>query len=387
MKKATRCVYLDTNDQFGAISPPIYQTATFRQESADEFGEYDYSRSGNPTRDLLEAKLAELENARYAAAFSSGMAAITTLCRLLSAGDEIVAGNDLYGGTVRLFERIAVPNGIAVRYVNTADVDEVSNTVTDRTKLLFLETPTNPLLRIADMSALAGIAHSRGALLAVDNSVMSPVLQNPLDHGADVVVHSATKFLCGHSDVTAGALITNNEDLHRTIAFFQNAEGNALAPFDSWLLLRGLKTLDLRVERQNSNAQQVAEFLNAHPGVQSVFYPGLSDHAGHELHFRQAGGGGCVISFTTGDPACSTKIVESLRLFSIAVSFASVNSTVSMPCKMSHASIPIERADDLKPPGDLIRISVGIEDVRDLIEDLTAALGSASGSAAAAYAS
>lgn len=387
MKKATRCVYLDTNDRFGAISPPIYQTATFRQESADEFGEYDYSRSGNPTRGLLESKLAELENAEYAAAFSSGMASIATLCRLLSAGDEIVAGNDLYGGTVRLFERVAIPAGISVRYVNTANVSEVSDALTDRTKLLFLETPTNPLLQIADIAAIAALAHSRGILFAVDNSVMSPILQNPLDHGADIVVHSATKFLCGHSDVTAGALITNNDDLHRKIAYFQNAEGNALSPFDAWLLLRGLRTLDLRVERQNSNAQRVAQFLDAHPAVNEVYYPGLPRHAGHDLHFRQAGGGGCVISFTTGDQAQSKQIVESLRLFSIAVSFASVSSSVSMPCKMSHASIPEGRAGEMKPPGDLIRLSVGIEDVRDLIEDLSAALASAAGSAAAAHAS
>lgn len=384
MKKATECVYLDSNDPYGAVSPPIYQTSTFRQTSADEFGEYDYSRSGNPTRTELEKKLARLEGASHAAAFASGMAAITTLTRLLSSGDEIVAGNDLYGGTVRLLEKVLPRSGITVKYVDTTDRERVSQAISERTRLVFIETPSNPLMRITDIRAVADIAHSDGALLAVDSSVMSPVLQNPIGLGADIVVHSATKFLCGHSDVTGGALITNDPEIHREIAYLQNAEGNALAPFDSWLLLRGIKTLGLRVERQNSNALEAATFLAANPAVKQVFYPGLATHPGHDLHFRQANGGGCVLSFTTGDAETSKRVVESLGLFSIAVSFASVNSSVSMPCSMSHASIPAERRAELAPPSDLVRLSVGIEDIGDIIDDLSQALATVTPAIAAA---
>lgn len=377
MRKATRCVQLTNDDRFGAVSPPIYQTSTFRQENADDFGEYDYSRSGNPTRTLLEEKLAELEHGRFASAFSSGMAAIATLMRTLSPGDEVIAGDDLYGGTIRLFENLLSPIDIRVKYVDTTQAENVSAAITENTRLIFLETPTNPLMQITDIAAISEIARARGVLLAVDNSVMSPILQNPLSLGADVVVHSATKFLCGHSDVTAGALITNHEELHRRLAFIQNAEGNALAPFDSWLLLRGIKTLDLRVERQSSNALKIAEFLSAHGSVENVYYPGLKTHAGYDVHRRQAAGAGCVISFTTGDAEYSKRVVESLRLFSIAVSFASVNSSVSMPCSMSHASIPKERAASLAPPADVVRISVGIEHSADLLEDIEHALDAA----------
>lgn len=377
MRKATRCVQLTNDDRFGAVSPPIYQTSTFRQENANDFGEYDYSRSGNPTRTLLEEKLAELEHGRFGSAFSSGMAAIATLMRTLSPGDEVIAGDDLYGGTIRLFEKLLSPIDIRVKYVDTTQAENVSGAITENTRLIFLETPTNPLMQITDIAAISGIARASGVLLAVDNSVMSPILQNPLSLGADFVVHSATKFLCGHSDVTAGALITNHEELHRRLAFIQNAEGNALAPFDSWLLLRGIKTLDLRVERQSSNALKIAEFLSAHGSVENVYYPGLKTHAGYDVHRRQAAGAGCVISFTTGNAEYSKRVVESLRLFSIAVSFASVNSSVSMPCSMSHSSIPKERAASLAPPADVVRISVGIEHSADLLEDIEHALDAA----------
>jgi cystathionine beta-lyase len=374
MKTATRCVQLDKDDQFGAISPPIYQTATFRQPTATEFGDYDYSRSGNPTRTQLEKKLAKLEHGAYAAAFASGMAAITAVSRLLEAGDEIIASDDLYGGSVRLLEQILPRQGITVKYVDTTDLPEIVLAFTPNTKLILIETPTNPFLRVSDIAELARTVHARGSLLAVDNTMLSPCLQNPLNHGADLVIHSATKFLCGHSDVTAGAVVTNNPDLYEQIAFVQNAEGAALSPFDSWLLLRGLKTLALRVERQSSSALQVADYLREQPGVASVFYPGLADHPGYETHLRQASGGGSVISFTTGDAEISRRIVEATELCSIAVSFGSVNSTISMPCHMSHASIPDKLRDRLAPPPDLIRLSVGIEDVDDVIEDLEHAL-------------
>jgi cysteine-S-conjugate beta-lyase len=374
MKPSTRCVQLGRgNDAYGAIVPPIYQTATFEQPTATEFGEFDYTRSGNPTRTLLEQQLADLEDAAHACAFTSGMAALTSLTRIVRPGDEIVAGDDLYGGTVRLLDQITSHLNISVHYVDTTNETEVRRAVTDRTRLILIETPSNPLFRISDIRALSSIAKDAGAYLAVDNSMLSPVFQRPLSIGADVVVHSATKFLCGHSDVTAGALITNDPALHKQFSFQQNAEGAGLSPFESWLLLRGLKTLALRVERQNTSAEKIARFLQSRPEVSQVFYPGLESHPGYEIHRRQAEGNGAVVSFTTGDEKLSTKIVESTRLFKVAVSFGSVGSTISLPCRMSHASIPRALRDRLAPPPDLVRISVGIEDVDDLIDDLRSA--------------
>ncbi len=372
MKTATQCVHLGpTDDPHCSVAPPIYQTATFRQPSADEFGEYDYTRTANPTRDLVERQIAKLEGGEYACAFASGMAALTALTRLASVGEEIIAGNDLYGGTVRLLDQILPRQGIGVRFADTTDIEAVRRALTPRTRLILIETPTNPLMRISDIRELARLAREAGVLLAVDNSMLSPCFQQPLKLGADVVVHSATKFLCGHSDVTAGALVTNDEDLHHQIAFQQNAEGAGLSPFESWLLVRGMKTLALRVERQNESARQIAEFLARHRAVAKVYYPGLADHEGREIHRRQAKGDGAVISFTTGDVALSRRVIEAAQLFDIAVSFGSVGSTISLPCKMSHASIPQELRASLAPPPDLVRISVGIEDVDDLIEDLT----------------
>lgn len=371
MKTSTRCVQLGRGeDAYGAIVPPIYQTATFVQPTASEFGEFDYSRSGNPTRRLLEQQLADLEDATYACAFASGMSALTTLTRTVSAGEEIIAGDDLYGGTVRLLDRIASTQNIAVRYVDTTDKTAVRNSVSNRTRLILVETPSNPLFRISDIRELSLIARAAGAYLAVDNSMLSPVFQRPLTCGADIVVHSATKFLCGHSDVTAGALITNNSALNKQLAFLQNAEGAALSPFESWLLLRGLKTLALRVERQNSSAEKIARFLQTRPEVTQVFYPGLADHPGQEIHNRQADGNGAVVSFTTGSDELSALIAETTGLFKIAVSFGSVGSTISLPYRMSHASIPNALKERMAPPPDLVRLSVGIEDVDDLIEDL-----------------
>lgn len=384
MKTSTRCVRLESNDdQYGAISPPIYQTATFRQPTASEFGEYDYTRSGNPTRSLLEKQLAILERGEAACAFASGMAAITAVTRLVSSGEEIIAGNDLYGGTVRLLEKVLPRQGIHVRYVDTSDVASVEKAITPQTKLILLETPTNPLMKITDIETVAEIAHENNVLLAVDNSMLSPCLQQPLTLGADIVIHSGTKFLCGHSDVTAGAVITRDPELHREIAFYQNAEGAGLAPFESWLLLRGIKTLALRVERQNDSAQKIAEYLEGHRLVQNVFYPGLKSHVGHEIHARQTSGGGAVISFTTADPEFSRRLVESTVLFDIAVSFGSVGSVISTPCKMSHASVPAELRSHFGPSEDLVRISVGIEDVDDLMEDLERAFKSACSSSIA----
>ena len=374
MKTSTRCVELDNEERFGAISTPIYQTATFRQPSATEFGEYDYSRTANPTRAQLEKKLARLEHGKFATAYASGMAAITAVSRLLEIGDEILASDDLYGGSVRLLEQVLPRQGISVRYVDASDLESVEASCSAHTRLILVETPTNPLMRIADIDEIARIAHSQKALLAVDNTMLSPCLQNPLDHGADIVIHSATKFLCGHSDVLSGAVVTNSAEIHRKLAFVQNAEGSALSPFDSWLLLRGIKTLSLRVERQCENAAEIAGFLRTRSEIKAVYYPGLTSHPGHDIHAKQASAGGSVISFTTGESSLSKRLVENLRLCSIAVSFGSVNSSVSMPCYMSHASIPEPLRDRLAPPDDLIRLSTGIEDVDDIFEDLQRAI-------------
>jgi cystathionine beta-lyase len=302
------------------------------------------------------------------------MAAITALTRVLNSGDEVIAGNDLYGGTVRLLEKVLTRQGISVRYVDSTDLNAVKAALSHRTRLILIETPGNPLLRISDIRGLSEIASDANVLLAVDNSMLSPILQRPLALGADVVIHSATKFLGGHSDVTAGALITNNQTLYQQIAFQQNAEGAALSPFESWLLLRGLKTLALRVERQHDSALRIARFLEAQDGIREVYYPGLANDAGHEVHCRQSSGAGSVMSFTTGDPEVSRKLVEATKLFTIAVSFGSIGSTISLPCRMSHASIPDHLRAQLAPPIDLVRLSVGIEDVDDLIADLRAAL-------------
>ena len=371
MKTSTRCVQLGRGDDaYGAIVPPIYQTATFEQPTACEFGEYDYTRSGNPTRTLVEQQLADLEDAAHACAFASGMAALTALTRIVKPGEEIIAGDDLYGGTVRLLDRLASHHNVSVRYVDTTDVEALRKAVTNRTRLILIETPSNPLFRISDISQLSEIARAAGAYLAVDNSMLSPVLQRPLNHGADIVVHSATKFLCGHSDVTAGALITNDTALYKQFAFQQNAEGAGLSPFESWLLLRGLKTLALRVERQNSSAEKIAHFLQTRAEVTRIFYPGLADHPGRDIHKLQSNGNGAVVSFTTGNDKLSADVAESTRLFKIAVSFGSVGSTISLPYRMSHASIPNALRHRLAPPPDLVRLSVGIEDVDDLIQDL-----------------
>ena len=372
MKFASKLVSFDVapGDPFRPMATPIYQTATFEQEEATEFGPYDYSRSGNPTRTVLEEQIALLENGTRGFCFASGMAAITCVTRLLKTGDEILADSDLYGGTCRLFTRVLDRTGIVACYADACDVEAFAGQITERTKLVYLESPTNPLLRVVDIRQIADLAHASGALLAVDSSAMSPYLQNPLDLGADLVLHSATKFLCGHSDVTAGVVVAKDDELAKQIYFLQNAEGNALGPFDAFLFLRGLKTLKLRLDCQQKNAQSLAEWLERHPQVTSVNYPGLTTSPGHLLQRKQARGAGAVLSFTTGSVEVSRRIVEATRMFSICVSFGSINSTISLPGSMSHASVPPEVGELRELPCDLVRISVGIEDAGDLIADL-----------------
>ena len=379
MKFASKLVSFDVapGDPFRPMATPIYQTATFAQDEATAFGPYDYSRSGNPTRTVLEEQIAGLENGTRGFCFSSGMAAITCVTRLLKTGDEILADSDLYGGTCRLFTRVLDRTGITARYADACDIEAFAAQINDRTKLVYLESPTNPLLRVVDIRQIADLAHAVGALLAVDSSTMSPYLQNPMDLGADIVLHSATKFLCGHSDVTAGVIVVKNDELAKQIYFLQNAEGSALGPFDAFLFLRGLKTLKLRMDAQQKNAQAIAEWLEAHPQVTAVNYPGLASSPGYLLQHRQARGAGAVLSFTTGSAEASRIIVEATRMFSICVSFGSINSTISLPGCMSHASVPTEVGELRDLPGDLVRISVGIEDAGDLIADLGQAFAAA----------
>ncbi|HEY0308656.1 MAG TPA: PLP-dependent aspartate aminotransferase family protein [Acidobacteriaceae bacterium] len=376
MKFATRLVHFDAspNDPNRPMVTPIYQTATFEQEAADSFGRYDYSRSGNPTRHVLEDQVTSLEGGSHGFAFASGMAAITSVARLLKTGDEILGDWDLYGGTTRLFAKVLNRSGITVRYVDASDVAGLAAKITPATRLIFVESPTNPLLRVLDLTAIATIAKQHGILFCVDNSTMSPYLQNPLALGADIALHSATKFLCGHSDVTGGVVVVKDESLAQEIHFLQNAEGNALAPFDSFLLLRGLKTLKLRMDAQQNNAMKIAEFLVKHPKVDAVHYPGLSSHPGYDVQMSQARGGGAVVGLTVGSLARAKQIAESSKLFKIAVSFGSVTSTISIPYTMSHASVPVEDRATRGIPQDLLRLSIGAEDADDLIEDLASQL-------------
>ncbi|GLT40532.1 hypothetical protein SLA2020_146600 [Shorea laevis] len=361
-------------DPYDAMSTPLYQTATFKQPSATENGPYDYTRSGNPTRDALERLLAKLDKADRAFCFTSGMAALSAVTHLLETGQEIVAGDDIYGGSDRLLSQVTPKAGIVIKRVNTSEIDEVAAAVGPQTKLVWLESPTNPRQQICDIRKIAELAHAHGALLLVDNSIMSPVLSQPLELGADIVMHSATKFIAGHSDVMAGVLAVKGERLAKQLYFLQNAVGSGLAPFDCWICLRGIKTMALRVEKQQENAQKIAEFLSSHPRVKKVNYAGLPAHPGRDLHYSQAKGAGSVLSFLTGSVPLSKHIVETTEYFSITVSFGSVKSLISLPCFMSHASIPAAVREARGLTEDLIRISVGIEDVNDLIADLDTAL-------------
>jgi cystathionine beta-lyase len=352
----------------------LRQSATFKQTSGGGGGEYDYTRSGNPTRTHLERHLAKIMNAQRALVVSSGMAALDVITRLLRPGDEVITGDDLYGGSNRLLKYLSTNGGIIVHHVDTTDPECVKAVLSDKTAMVLLETPTNPLIKVVDIPTIAAYAHEKNAnaLVAVDNTMLSPMLLNPLELGADIVFESGTKYLSGHHDLMAGVMAVNDTALGEKLYFTINASGCGLSPFDSWLLLRGIKTLGVRMEKQQSNAQRIAEFLEGY-GFK-VRYPGLKSHPQYDLHWSMARGAGAVLSFETGNIQTSERIVESARLWAISVSFGCVNSLISMPCRMSHASIDPQTRAERQMPEDIIRLCVGIEDPEDLMDDLRRAL-------------
>jgi len=362
-------------DKFRASGPPLYQTATFAQPAATEMGPYDYTRSGNPTRDMLEQHMAELEGAAGSVAYATGMLAISSATRLVPAGGRIVAPDDLYGGTSRLLENVVPSQGVEVVYAKPRDLTDWEAKINcGATGLVIVESPTNPRMQIADIRAICSLARRAGSLSLVDNSVMAPLLQSPLELGADISMTSATKFLAGHADLTGGFLAAKDDDIISRLWFRQNAEGTMLPPFDCWLTLRGLKTMSIRMEKQQDNAMKMAAFLQSHSLVKRVNYPGLREHEGFETHMQQANGPGSILSFETGDTEVSQAITEETALFKITVSFGSTHSLISMPCYMSHASIPESVRAERGLPNNLVRISAGVEDSADLLADLSQAM-------------
>jgi cystathionine beta-lyase len=379
MKFGTKAIHAGVHPDptTGAIMTPIYQTSTYVQRSPGDHKGYEYSRTHNPTRTQLQNALAALENGTHGLCFSTGMAAIDAMVKLLEPGDEVVATNDLYGGSYRIFTKIFAKYGIQFKFVPMHDVQAVRAAMTERTKLVWAETPTNPLLHIIDIKAMAEVAHEFGALLVVDNTFATPYLQTPLDLGADVVMHSLTKYMGGHSDVVMGALIVKNDELHERLAFVQNASGGTPGPQDCFLILRGLKTLHVRMQRHCENGRAVAEYLRQHPKVGKVYWPGLESHPNHQVARQQMRDFGGMISFVLEHDRVedAVAVLEKFQLFSLAESLGGVESLSGHPATMTHASIPAEERRKAGLSDSLIRLSVGIEDAEDLIEDLANALG------------
>lgn len=358
----------------GAIIVPIYQTSTYVQEELGRHKGYEYSRTANPTRVALERNLARLERGQFGFAFASGMAAINTILMLFKSGDHVVAGRNLYGGTFRLFERVLKDLGFQFTYVDTRILASIEDAIRDNTRLLFIETPTNPVMEITDIAAASELAHRHGLLVAVDNTFMSPYLQRPIELGADIVTHSTTKYLNGHSDGVGGAVVMSDPVLAERLKFLQNAAGAVLGPMDSWLVLRGVKTLAVRMRQHSENGTAVAKFLAGHPKVKLVHYPGLPSHPQYELGRKQMSGPGGMLSFETGSLENARTVLNAVRLCSLAESLGGVETLISHPATMTHASVPPEERRQLGITDGLVRISVGIEDVDDLIADLDQAL-------------
>lgn len=361
---------------YNAVMPPIYQTSTYAQKSPGTHKGFEYSRTHNPTRTALENSFASIENGKYGLAFGSGLAAIDAVLKLLKPGDEVISTNDLYGGSYRLFTKIFEKYGLVFHFINMQDLSNVEKLINKKTKLIWVETPTNPMMNVVDISALSLIAKKHEILLGVDNTFATPYLQQPLKLGADIVMHSATKYLAGHSDVVLGALVVDNKELSEKLYFIQNASGAICGPMDSFLTLRGIKTLHVRMQRHCENAHTVANFLNDHPKIEKVYWPGLKSHTNHNIAIDQMKDFGAMISFTTkgNDYEKSIKIIESLKIFTLAESLGGVESLAGHPASMTHASIPKLEREKTGVVDSLIRLSVGIEDSEDLIQDLNQAI-------------
>lgn len=365
---------IDCDEKTGAISVPIYTSATYRHPAVGESTGYDYTRSGNPTREVLENGLAELEGGARGLVFSSGMAALTTFFLHFSQGDHLIVSEDLYGGTYRVLDQIFANFGLTVSYVDTTDTAAVAAAITEQSKALLVETPGNPLLGISDLAALGKLCQQNRLLFAVDNTFLSPVLQRPFEYGADVVIYSATKYLGGHNDICAGVLVTHEESLGERFYFLQNSTGAILPPFDCWLLLRSLKTLNLRIERHCQSALKVAEWLERHPKIENIYYPGLKQHPGHELSCKQASGFGGMLSFRVDSAEHAREVLKRLKLISFAESLGGVESLMTLPAVQTHGDIPESERDRLGICERLLRLSVGTESVEDIIADLEQAL-------------
>lgn len=379
MKFATKAIHagVEPDPTTGAIMTPIYQTSTYVQAAPGDHKGYEYSRTGNPTRNALEKALAALESGKHGLCFGSGMAATDCVIHMLKPGDEVISTNDLYGGTYRLFTKVYEPFGIKFHFVPMGDVESVKAKVNANTRLIWVETPTNPMMNIIDIKAMAAIAKGANAMLAVDNTFATPYLQRPLELGADIVMHSVTKFLGGHSDVVMGALITANDAIAERLYFLQNSIGAVTGPMDSFLVLRGLKTLHLRVQRHCENGEKVAHYLKTHPKIAQVYWPGFESHPNHEVAKQQMSGFGGMVSFSLKENTneAAVKVLSATKLFSLAESLGGVESLIGHPASMTHASIPKEEREKTGVVDSLIRLSVGLEDADDLIADLRAALG------------
>lgn len=378
MRSKTKMIHggVTGDEQTGAVSVPIYQVSTYKQDQVGKHRGYEYSRTGNPTRHALETVISDLENGKAGFAFGSGMAAITSIMMLFDAEDHVVMTDDVYGGTYRLMTSVLNRFKLDHTYVDSSYPEKVEAAITDKTKAIYVETPTNPLLKITDIKAMAEIAKKHNLKLIVDNTFATPYWQQPIDLGADIVLHSATKYIGGHSDVVAGLVVVNSEQLAEDLHFIQNSVGGVLGPQDSWLLMRGIKTLALRMEAIETNTKKIVTFLQNHDKVSTIYYPGIESHRGHELASEQASGYGGMVSFDVGSGEQAEKVLEQVKYFTLAESLGAVESLISLPAQMTHASIPRERRLELGITDGLIRISVGIEDSEDLIEDLDASLNS-----------
>jgi cystathionine gamma-synthase len=383
MRLSTRCIhgFGPCPDATGAISTPIYQTATFAHPAVGQSTGFDYTRTANPTRSSLESTMASLESGAAAFCFASGMAAISTITELFAPGDHFVVSADVYGGTHRLFADVSAKNGLSFTRASTDR--EIEEAITPRTKAVFIETPTNPMMHVVDIAAAVRAAHAAGALLIVDNTFLTPYFQRPLELGADIVVHSATKYLAGHNDTLAGVVVVRDPDLGERVRTLRCTLGGALAPFDSWLVQRGIKTLAVRMERQTANAAALATWLQSHPAVREVYYPGLPGHPGRAVNERQASGHGAMISFRVADQAAAHQVLAAVKIIQFAESLGGTESLITYPLTQTHAEVPEAQRRELGLDETLLRLSVGLEDVRDLVADLEQALNGATAATAA----